>query len=108
MHRAGAEHGLGLDARIATAGLDRASRSFTPERRLWPTSARFRSCQAWPEQELYSFMCRYIYLHMKPIKTFSKLTERRGTRIQTIRQSLSWYVYQLNWAIIKSAERSKA
>ena len=23
-------------------------------------------------------MCRYIYLHMKHIRTFSKLTERRG------------------------------
>ena len=49
VHRAGAGHGPGLDARTAAAGLDRAPRSFTPERRLW---ARFRSCQPWHDQEL--------------------------------------------------------
>src|SRR5450759_3283222 len=74
VHRAGAEHGPGLDARASTAPPARSLQNVG----CGPASARFRSCQAWPEQELYSFMCRYIYVHMKLIKDVLNANPKKG------------------------------
>ena|ERR1017187_5917623 len=45
-------------------------------------------------------MCRYIYLHIKLIKTFSKANRKKGNEDPDYSARTSWYIYQLKWAII--------